>query len=113
MRIRGRHLPTGAPREIDVTTDDTAEALHDPVTRIREIGLDALREAPPEVSGDIHDRGLVLCGGSCELLALDRVLSDATHLPVLVPDLPERCVIRGATRLLDDAALLERVAHVQ
>lgn len=113
MRIRGRDLPTGAPREIDVTTDDTAEALHDPVTRIREIVLDALREAPPEVSGDIHDRGLVLCGGSCELLALDRVLSDATHLPVLVPDLPERCVIRGATRLLDDAALLERVAHVQ
>lgn len=113
MRIRGRDLPTGAPREIDVTTDDTAEALHDPVTRIRQIVLDALRESPPEVAGDIHDRGLVLCGGASELAALDRVLSDATHLPVLVPDLPERCVVSGATTLLDDAALLERVAHVQ
>ena len=113
MRVRGRDLPTGAPREVDVDSHDTAEALHDPVTHIRTIVLDALREAPPEVAGDIHDRGLVLCGGGAALAALDRVLSDATHLPVLAPEFPEQCVINGAAALLDDPVLLERVAHVQ
>lgn len=113
MRIRGRDLPTGSPREIDVTTLDTAEALHDAVDQIRSTVLDALREAPPEVAGDIHDRGLVLCGGGSALAALDRVLSDATHLPVLSPDLPEKCVALGAAKLLQDAALLERVVHAQ
>lgn len=113
MRIRGRDLPTGGPREIDITTDDTAEALAEPVTTIRQIVLDALREAPPEVAGDIHDRGLVLCGGGSTLLALDRVLSDATHLPVLTPDAPERAVALGAAMLLDDPALLEVVVHSQ
>lgn len=111
MRIRGRDLPTGAPREIDITTEDTAEALAEPVTRCRQIVLDALREAPPEVAGDIHDRGLVLCGGGSALNALDRVLSDATHLPVLTPDLPERAVALGAARLLEDDDLLEAVSH--
>lgn len=113
MRIRGRDLPTGAPREVDVTSHDTAEALADTVARIRQLVLDALREAPPEIAADIHDRGLVLCGGGASLHLLDRVLSDATGLPVLQPDAPERCVALGAAVLLDDAALFERVAHTQ
>lgn len=111
MRIRGRDLPTSAPREVDVTTQDTAEALVEPVQRIRDVVLDALRQAPPEVASDVHDRGLVLCGGGGELGWLDRVLSDATGLPVLRPDLPERGVAMGATLLLDDAELLERVTY--
>jgi len=113
MRIRGRDLPTGAPRELDMSTFDTAEALHDQVDRIRQTVIDALREAPPEIAADIHDRGLVLCGGGGALAYLDRVLSDATGLPVLQPDLPERCVALGAAVLLEDAGLFERVAQAQ
>ncbi len=113
MRVRGRDLPTGAPRECDLTSWDTAEALHDDIDRIRQTVVDALREAPPEVAADIHDRGLVLCGGGGALATLDRVLSDATGLPVLQPDLPERCVVRGGAVLLEDAALFERVAQAQ
>ena len=110
MRVRGRDLPTSAPREVDITTHDTAEALHDAVARIRDVVLDALRQAPPEVSSDVHDRGLVLCGGGGELGQLDRVLSDATGLPVVRPELPERAVALGAAVLLDDPELLARVS---
>ncbi len=111
MRVRGRDLPTGAPREVDITTEDTAAALREPVSRILDLVLDALREAPPEVAGDIHDRGVVLCGGGSALTGLDRALSHATHLPVLRPDLPERCAVLGAATLLGEPELLERVAH--
>lgn len=113
MRVRGRDLPTSAPREVDLTSHDTAEALHDHVDQIRTTVIDALRQAPPEVAADIHDRGLVLAGGGGALNYLDRVLSDASGLPVLQPDQPERCVALGAQVLLEDAALFERVAQAQ
>lgn len=110
MRVRGRDVVTGAPRELDVSTAEVAEAIESPVGRIRRCVLDALRDTPPELSSDICDRGLLLCGGGSALRDLDVLLREDTGLPVLHTDDPARCVARGAERLLDDAALFERVA---
>lgn len=110
MRIRGRDTVAGAPRELDVTTAQIAEAIEAPVNQIRRCVLEALREAPPELSADICDRGLLLCGGSSALRELDTLLREDTGLPVLHTDDPARCVARGAGRLLEDAELCERVA---
>ena len=109
MRIRGRDLTGGAPREVELTTANIAQAIADPVDRIRSMVRDALQETSPELSADIIDRGMMLCGGSSNLRGLDRLLGEDTGLPVLQPEDPSRCVARGAGTLLGDAALFERV----
>lgn len=108
-RIRGRDMHQGSPRELDVSSSDAAEALAELVCRIRDTVLDALRETPPELAADILGQGLMLCGGAARLRGLDHVLRDATGLPVLLAEVPERCVATGLGRLLDDTELFERV----
>jgi rod shape-determining protein MreB len=110
MRIRGRDTATGRPRELDVSAADVATAVAGTIAQVRGVVLEALRETPPELSADIVDRGVLMCGGTSHLRGLDAVLREDTGLAVLQAEHPAHCVIRGAERLLDDAEFLERVA---
>ncbi len=112
MRVRGRDLGQGAPREIDIRSNDIAEAVAGPVATVRRLVLETLEQTPPELSADIVERGLFLCGGGSALRGLDTLLRADTGLPVLQADEPARCVARGAVALLGDAALFERVVGV-
>ncbi|MEQ1566485.1 MAG: rod shape-determining protein [Myxococcota bacterium] len=113
MRIRGRDLPSGRPRELEVTAEDVAAAVAGPIGQIRQVVLEALRETPPELAADIVDRGVLLCGGTSYLRGLDVLLREDTGLPVLQAEAAAQCVARGAERLLDDAEFLERVAAIE
>jgi rod shape-determining protein MreB and related proteins len=109
MRVRGRDLPTGRPRELDVASHDVASAIGGAIERVRELVLEALQETPPELAADIVDRGVLLCGGTSHLRGLDARLRDDTGLPVLQAEQPTGCVARGLARMLDeDEAYLAR-----
>lgn len=110
MRIRGRDTVAAAPRELDVTTADIAEAIDAPINRIRRAVLETLRETPPELSADICERGILLCGGGSMLRELETLIREDTGVAVLHTEDPARCVARGAAVLLEDPALCERVA---
>jgi len=110
MRVRGRDLGGGAPKELELTTDDISHALQDVVAQIRSAITTALKETPPELSADILDRGMMLAGGSSALRGLGQLLREDTDLPVLRPEEPAHCVVRGAARMLEDLELFELVA---
>ncbi len=112
MRIRGRDLESGSPRELDVDANDLVTALQPVVHRIRDVVLEVLRETPPELSADIVDRGALVCGGGARLHGLTALLRDATGLPVLLADHPDRAVVSGAARMLEDPELLARSVDV-
>ena len=65
---------------------------------------------PPELSADVHERGMVLTGGGGLLRKLDKHLQRETGLKVVVAENPLETVVRGAGRLLGDRELLARVA---
>jgi len=109
-KIKGRDLGSGIPREIEVTSDDIADALSQPLAMVVEVLRDTLRESPPELASDIVDRGLVLCGGSALLGGIERYIRDQSGLPVVVAEDPRRSAALGAGRLLDDPETLDRVA---
>jgi len=113
MRIRGRHLGSGRPTEVDITAAALSEPLLEAATRIRGVVQETLREAPPELSADIIDRGILLCGGTSHLRGLATLLSEDSGLPVLQAEQPEHCVALGAGHLLADAELFERVVTAQ
>jgi len=65
---------------------------------------------PPELAGDIVDRGIVLTGGGALLRNLDVLLREETGLPVSVADDPLSTVARGSGIALDELELLREVA---
>ena len=110
MEVSGRHLSEGVPRTILVNDAQVREALEEPVRTIIQAVREALEQVPPELSGDIYERGLTLTGGGALLKGFDRRLRAETGLPIHVAADPLFSVVLGAGRLLTDGSLLARVA---
>lgn len=101
IRVKGRDLAEGTPKSIAVTAEEVREALSEPLNRIVRAVRLALEQAPPELAGDIADRGIMLTGGGALLRGIDTLLADATGLPVGIADQPLNCVAYGAGKALD------------
>jgi len=101
MRIKGRDLAEGTPKSLAVTSDEIREALSETLNQIIRAVRLALEQAPPELAGDIADRGIMLTGGGALLHGINTVLADATGLPVGIADQPLNCVAYGAGKALD------------
>lgn len=108
--MRGRDVMTGLPREVMVTDEHIREAMARSVNTIVEHVKMALEITPPELTADIHERGLLLTGGGALLRGLDRVIARAAEVPVRIADDPLTAVVRGTGMLLEDWELLKEVA---
>ena len=101
IRISGRNLAEGVPREIVLNSNDVLEALREPLSGIVSSIKLALEQTPPELCSDMTERGIVLTGGGALLTDLDKLISDKTGLHVHVADDPLTCVARGGGKALD------------
>jgi rod shape-determining protein MreB len=86
MEVKGRDSVAGLPKTLHISSQEIREAMADTVSSITEVVRNALERCPPELSADLVDRGFVLAGGGALIRNLDRLLSDATGLPVIVAD---------------------------
>jgi rod shape-determining protein MreB len=93
--VSGRDLMTGIPKQVSVGYSEIAQTLDKSITKIEEAILKVLEMTPPEISGDIYQRGLYLTGGGALLRGLAKRISDKNKLPVHVADDPLRAVARG------------------
>jgi rod shape-determining protein MreB len=101
MTIKGRDLTNGLPKEIVVTEREVAYSMAEPVGAIIDAVSAAVEETVPELAADIVDRGIMLTGGGALLHNLDRVLRNATRLPVSIADNPLSCVALGTGAALE------------
>jgi rod shape-determining protein MreB len=108
--VKGRHLSEGVPRTVIVSDAEIREALSDPIRAIVKSVREALECVPPELCGDIHERGVTLTGGGALLRKLDQHLHEQTGLPIVVADSPLTTVVVGAGKLLNDPKLLMKLA---
>ncbi|MFI0740014.1 rod shape-determining protein [Streptomyces sp. NPDC021100] len=111
--IRGRDQVSGLPKTLSLTADEIRHALSEPVDAIVMAVRQTLDETPPELSGDIMDRGIVLTGGGALLRGLDVRLSRELDIPVLVADEPLDCVAVGTGRCVEDFAKLRTLLDAQ
>ncbi len=107
--MRGRDVLTGLPKEVMVTDTHVRQALDRSVRTIVDIIKITLESTPPELTADIHERGILLSGGSALLSGIDRVIAKAANIPVRIADDPLTAVVRGTGILLDDEELLREV----
>jgi rod shape-determining protein MreB len=109
MDIKGRDLVAGVPRTLTVSSDEIRDALAEPVNAIVEAVKVTLERTPPELAGDIADRGIVLAGGGALLKSLDQLLREETGLPVFLAEDPLSAVVIGAGKALEELDLLRQV----
>ena len=107
--IRGRDLVSGLPKTIVVSAEEIRRALEEPVGKIIDAVKTTLDRCPPELSGDVMDRGIVLTGGGALLGGLDERLRHETGMPVHVATDPLDSVAMGAGRCVEEFDALRRV----
>ncbi len=107
--IRGRDLVSGLPRSVPVSTAEVRQALEEPLQDIVDAVRTTLDKTPPELAGDIMDRGLVLTGGGALLRGLDERLRHESGMPVHVAADPLHSVAIGAGRCVEEFDALKQV----
>ena len=100
--VKGRDLRSGTPKEVNITEEDTAEALNGILKEMVNGIKDALEQTPPELSADLVDMGLTLTGGGALLKNIDKRFSKETGLPVHIADDPLACVAIGTGKALEN-----------
>src|SRR5213079_1679424 len=93
--IRGRDLVSGLPKTVVISAAEVRKAIEEPVNAIVDAVKTTLDKCPPELSGDIMDRGIVLTGGGALLKGLDERLRRETGMPVHVAEDPLTSVALG------------------
>jgi rod shape-determining protein MreB and related proteins len=110
MEVRGRHVAKGVPQRIEVSDREIREAIAEPLRVILTAIHETLDDIPPELSADIYDRGLALCGGGSLLRHLDRRIRQETSLPVQLVEDPMSAVVLGVGKMLTDDRLLKKLS---
>ncbi|EAC6449822.1 rod shape-determining protein [Listeria monocytogenes] len=98
--IRGRDLLTGLPKTIHVSSTEIQSALAETLQRILEAIRNTLELCPPELSGDIVDRGIILSGGGSLLQGFRDWLVEEIDVPVHMAPSPLESVAIGTGRSL-------------
>ncbi len=107
--IRGRDMVSGLPRTITVSSAEVRHAMEEAVHGIVDAVRTTLDQTPPELAGDIMDRGIVLTGGGSLLRGLDERIRHDTGMPVHVAEEPLLSVALGAGRCVEDFDALQQV----
>jgi len=112
MVVKGRDLIAGVPRSIVLDDGEIREVLQDAMAPIVAAIKVALENTPPELAGDIVDRGIVLTGGGALLRGMDAWLREETGLPIVPVDDPLTSVVLGVGKMLEELSLLQNIASL-
>ena len=107
--IRGRDLVSGLPKTIVISAEEVRHAIREPVSTVVDIVKSTLDKCPPELAGDVMDRGIALTGGGALLRGLDERLREETGMPIQLADNPLESVVLGAGKCVEDFDALQQV----
>jgi rod shape-determining protein MreB len=106
--IRGRDLVSGLPKTVTLSSEEIRRALEEPVGQIVDAVKDTLDRTPPELAGDIMDRGITLAGGGALLQGLEQRLRDECRMPCQLAESPLTCVAVGSGISLEEFEAIHR-----
>ena len=102
MEIKGRNIEDGLPKNVEITSEQVREALQEPLDTIIDAIKTVLERTPPELAGDIYDKGIVLTGGGALLRNIDQLVSFETKMPVVIAERPLDSVVDGTLICLEN-----------
>jgi rod shape-determining protein MreB len=108
IEIRGRDLGSGLPRAVKLNSEDIRKALDDPIQQIIAAVRDTLDRTPPELAGDLMERGMTLAGGGALLQGFADRMSDECQMPARLAESPLTCVATGSGQALEEFEAIKR-----
>jgi rod shape-determining protein MreB len=108
MEIKGRDAVDGLPKTLEISSTDITEAIQPALSAIVNMAKSVLEQTPPELAADIIDKGIVLSGGTSQLRNLDKLLMQATGVPVYLAENPMMCVAVGTGVAIENIDLYKR-----
>lgn len=109
MTIRGRDLISGLPKEVKIDDSQVRDALSRSIKVIVNNIKSAIEETPPELLGDVMQKGIILAGGGSLIRGLDKLISEQTEMPVQRMEDPLTAVVRGTGIVLENIDQLKNV----
>jgi rod shape-determining protein MreB len=113
MVVRGRDLGSGLPKEAIIKNSHVRLAVAKSLRVITDAARNLIETAPPELVGDILDKGIHVCGGGSLLRGLDRYVEKETTVKTNLIEDSQTCVIRGLGIVVEDFAKYEKLLSSQ
>ncbi len=108
MEVRGRHLVTGLPTAVQLSSAEVRAAISAPIREIIQGIRDTLEQTPPELASDIARDGILLAGGGVLVKGFEGLVAEETGMPVFKAESPLTCVAYGSGQALDHLDALSR-----
>lgn len=108
VEVKGRDTVTGLPKSVMVNSVEISECVQPLVERIIDVIKETLENTPPELSADILEKGIVLCGGGCLIKGMCSCLSSKTGMKVFLSENPKEAVVLGTGKLLEEFDFVRR-----
>jgi rod shape-determining protein MreB and related proteins len=109
--IRGRDLVSGLPKTVLLSASEVRAAIEEPVSQIVAAVKDTLDRTPPELAGDVMDRGITLAGGGALLQGMDERMRQECQMPCQLTESPLTCVAVGSGRSLEEFEVIHRMSR--
>ena len=106
--ISGKSTKMGGVAQATVSSGELREALMPYAETIIKTIRGALEAMPPELSSDISDYGILLCGGGSLLPGLADIIKNALGMNVTRAKDPMDCVCLGINRILSGGSEMRR-----
>jgi rod shape-determining protein MreB len=101
FEVKGRHLLTGLPTAVLLSSEEVRAAMAAPLREILQAIRDTLEQTPPELSSDIARDGILLAGGGALVRGFPEYVAADTGMPVYRAESPLTCVAVGSGQALD------------
>ena len=108
VEIRGRDLASGLPREVKLNSEEIRSALDEPIAQIVAAVRETLDRTPPELAGDVMERGVTLAGGGALLQGMAERMSEECQMPSRLAESPMTCVATGSGQALEEFEAIKR-----
>ena len=102
MNVKGRCLVRGLPKVVTFNSNETLDALIEPLTAIIDTICLVIERTPAELLGDVYKNGIVLTGGGSKLTGLDKLIEKTTGIRTYVASDPISCVAMGTGKSLEN-----------
>jgi rod shape-determining protein MreB len=107
--VRGRDLVSGLPKTVVVSGQEIRKATEEQVNTIVDAVKTTLDKCPPELSGDLMDRGIALTGGGALLKGMDERIKAETGMPVHLVENALDSVALGSGKCVEEFEALQQV----
>ncbi len=109
MTIQGKDMTSGLPRVSAVGTREVRMALQKSLELLVSATKSTIEKSPPELVGDLMERGIYLSGGGSLLRGIDVLMAREIGVPVHITDDPLTTVVRGTGIIIENLDTLRPI----